>query len=393
LRRRAQLLSELGREGEALADLERAYAVDPALADELAQALRRALERASREEQPSLTLRLVGVLEGTNDLNGARITLSEFLASYPDDVEGWRRMASLDARTGNVAEALSTLERLVGLETGPGLVETALRYSELCDQAGRTGDARTALERALEQDSQNPELRRRLQSLYESIGANRELANMLLDQAEVSTDMELRLSLLLRAADLLLSPEGDLDAAVRILEFARGEAPDSIEAVVLLARAYSAVSRNEEALKLLQGVTEAHRGRRSKALSAVYEQIASIHLEEGFLTDALQALAKAFEMDSKNARLAMLLGRLAIDAEENDVAQRAFRAVTIMRTADPEDLDGAQPQNKADANYYLAVLAQKQGDVRKAKVLASKALAESPGHEAARALVATLDKK
>jgi hypothetical protein len=89
----------------------------------------------------------------------------------------------------------------------------------------------------------------------------------------------------------------------------------------------------------------------------------------------------------------MLLGRLALDIEENEVAQRAFRAVTIMRTAEPGDPDGAHSENKADANYYLAVLAQKQGDVRKAKVLATKALSENPGHEAARKLVAELDKR
>lgn len=393
LRRRAAVLSDLGRNDEALQDLERAYELEPALGGELAEALRRALGVASAERIPALTLRLVEVLERSGDLTGARATLSEFLERYPNDLEGWRRLASLDSRTGNVSEALITLERLVNLETGPGLVETALRYAEACELAGRPGDARGPLERALEQDPASREVRNRLQALYESIGATRELANMLLDDAEVSTDMEVRLSLLLRAAELLLLPDGDLDAAVRILEFARGESPDSLETVVLLARAYSAVGRGEEALALLQSVAEANRGRRNKALSAVYEQIASLHLEEGFLTDALQALSKAFEMDSKNARLAMLLGRLALDIEENEVAQRAFRAITIMRTAEPDDPDGARPENKADANYYLAVLAQKQGDVRKAKVLATKALAESPGHEAARKLVTELDKK
>ncbi|HEV8248097.1 MAG TPA: tetratricopeptide repeat protein, partial [Polyangiaceae bacterium] len=346
LRRRAQVYSELGNELEALRDFERAYAVEPSLAGEFAEALRRAIARVSVEQKGPLTHRLVEVLESTGDLPAARGVLSEFLNGQPDDVEAWRRLASLDARTGNVQEALATLERLVRLESGPGLVQTALRYAELCEVAGRPADARTALEQALNVDRTNVELRQRLETLYETIGATRELANMLLDDAEASTDLDARLILLLRAADLLLLPDGDSEAAIRILEFARGESPESIEAVVLLARAYSAASRNEEALRLLQGVAESHRGRRSKALSAVYEQIASIHLEEGFLTDALQALSKAFEMDSKNARLAMLLGRLALDIEEDEVAQRAFRSVTIMRTTDPSDPDGAQPESK-----------------------------------------------
>jgi hypothetical protein len=45
---------------------------------------------------------------------------------------------------------------------------------------------------------------------------------------------------------------------------------------------------------------------------------------------------------------------------------------------------------KADANFYLAQLAKKAGDPRKAKVLASKALTENPDHAAARALLAEL---
>jgi Tfp pilus assembly protein PilF len=45
---------------------------------------------------------------------------------------------------------------------------------------------------------------------------------------------------------------------------------------------------------------------------------------------------------------------------------------------------------KADANSYLAVLARKAGDPRKAKVLLTKALSENPDHEAARVLLAEL---
>ena len=124
----------------------------------------------------------------------------------------------------------------------------------------------------------------------------------------------------------------------------------------------------------------------------MYEQIANIHLEEGMLSDAQEALSKAFEADSKNARLALDLGRLALELEEADTAQRAFRAVTIMRPPGPEG-GGALPEEKAEANYHLAMMAMKQGDPRKARVLVSKALADSSHHEGARLLLAELDKK
>jgi tetratricopeptide (TPR) repeat protein len=125
----------------------------------------------------------------------------------------------------------------------------------------------------------------------------------------------------------------------------------------------------------------------------VFEEKANVHLEEGFLTDALAALAKAFEMDPKNGRLGIRLGRLALEAEEEDLAQRALRAVAIMKTADADGPEGARPETKADANYALAVLAQRAGDPRKAKILVAKAISETPDHPEARALLAELDRR
>jgi len=88
----------------------------------------------------------------------------------------------------------------------------------------------------------------------------------------------------------------------------------------------------------------------------------------------------------------MDLGRLALELEQFDVAQRAYRAVTIMRPPGPEG-GGAEAEEKAEANYQLAAISKRQGDARKARVLVSKALADSPAHERARALLAELDQK
>jgi tetratricopeptide (TPR) repeat protein len=159
---------------------------------------------------------------------------------------------------------------------------------------------------------------------------------------------------------------------------------------LLLARAYAAAQRAEEALALLNAIAEANRGRRSKSLAGIYGTMAQIHLDEGYLTDALQALSKAFEIDPKNGELAMRLGQLAVEIDEDELAQRAFRSVSIMKPPAPGSTDGAPVEAKADANYYLAVLARKAGDPRKAKVLLTKALAEKSDHPAARQLLAEL---
>jgi tetratricopeptide (TPR) repeat protein len=339
-----------------------------------------------------LALKLVDVLEAGGELENARARLAEFLSHKPEDLGGFRRLASLDQRLGNATEALLTLERLAALETGNGLVEVALALAEAAEKLEQLETARPALERALEIDPENPLLREKLEALYSASGAWRELGELLLQQAALASDEAARLTLVLRAAEALLQPGGDVDTAVRVLEVARKDTPGSIEAATLLARSYAALGTPARGLEVLQGVAQANRGRRTRALSAVYEQIANIHLEEGMLSDAQEAMAKAFEADSKNARLALDLGRLALEIEEYDAAQRAFRAVTIMRPPSAEG-GGALPEDKAEANYHLAALAKKQGDPRKARVLVSKALADSPHHEQARVLLAELDQR
>ncbi|HET7541394.1 MAG TPA: tetratricopeptide repeat protein [Polyangiaceae bacterium] len=389
-RKRATVLGDLGRDEEAVVAFEQAYESDRSVAPELIEAIERAIVRAEPAEEARLTLRLVSVFEDSGDLSGARARLVEFVRANPDDLGALRRLASLEARTGNLQGALDTLSRLVEVEQGDSLIETALRYSEACELAGRLADCRSALERALGENHLHPELRQRLAAVYEALGARRELADLLLEDAHNEPDAGLRVAALLRVGTLLLSAGGDPNAAVEVLEAARRDNPDSVDVVVLLARAYAAAHRADEALSLLNSIAEANKGRRTKALGGIFSTMAQIHLDEGYLSDALVALGKAFELDPKNGELALRLGQLAVEIDEDEVAQRAFRALSIMKPAAPGSTDGAPPDAKADANYYLAVLARKSGDPRKAKLLLAKALAENADHAAARQLLAEL---
>jgi golgin subfamily B member 1 len=390
LRKRAQLLSELGRDEDAVAALEDAYAVDASLAGDLIDALERAIARAEPPEDRRFTLRLVELLEAAGDTHGARARLSELARELPGDVEALRRLADLSTRTGNAEHAVETLTRLVDVETGDELVHDALRLADACEQLGRPEDARAGLERALSVDRRRPDVRLRLSSVYAALGAVRELSDMLLEDAQHAKDPAEQKRLLLRAGELLLGSDGQADAAVRILEMVREQDPENIDAVVQLSRAYSAAQRSDDALALLTSVAEASKGRRVKAMGQVFQEIAQLHLADGFLSDALAALTRAFELDPKNGKLAMQLGRQALEIDEDEVAQRAFRGIAIMKAPEPGSTDGATADMKADANYHLAALARKAGDPRKAKVLASKALSENPDHEAARALLAEL---
>jgi tetratricopeptide (TPR) repeat protein len=303
------------------------------------------------------------------------------------------RLAALDLRMENFEQAAIEYGELAAMEEGEGLVRAALELSNVCERIGRPAEARRALDRAIEFDRANPELRARLLRLLEASGASQEYADMLVEEASHETDPTARASKLLRAGEIYLNAEGSGPNAVSVLLSVREILPDNPEAVVLLSRAYTRTERIPDAVQLLHTTVEANRGKRSRGLAAVYEELAEVHLAEGYLTDALQALQRAFEMDSRNARLGMRLARLALEAEEDEVAQRGFRAVAIMKSSAVDGPEGARPETKADANYALAVLAKKAGDLRRARVLVSKALGDFPDHSESRALLAELDQK
>ncbi|MFZ5897456.1 MAG: tetratricopeptide repeat protein [Myxococcota bacterium] len=391
-RARAGLLSEIGRDTEAIEELEQAAQADVSVTAELVAALERALARADAQERSALGLRLIAVLEHAGDVDAARERLIELSEAQPNDRAVLERLASLESTRGNLDGAIEAYSRLGELSSGDELTSAALALARLCAAHQRSEAARPLLERALASNPSDPELRAALVSVLEQSGAHRELAVLLLQQALEQAPGPERVPLLLRAAELSLAGD-DFDTALSALESARSDAPDSIDAAVLIARAYTRAGRLDQALAHLGALLDGYKGKRLRSLAAAYEEKANVHLEEGFLTDALVALGKAFEMDPKNARIGIRLGKLAFEAEEEEVAQRALRSVAIMKTADVDGPDGARPETKADANYALALLAQRAQDPRKAKILAAKAISENPAHEAARALLAQLDRR
>ena len=393
LEQRAGLLTEMGRHEDALRDLERAYEVGGDCLPEFVAALERAAANAEPETGRSMKLRLAAILREMGDREGAKVKLGELVKADAQDRVALRQLADLEMEAQAWDGATKAYRQLIALEEGDALVDVALRLCNACEQAGRLGDAQGGLERALNVSPGNDELRARLAQVYEANGDHRQLAAMLEADAAHATAVADRLELLLRAGALYLEPEGDVTEAIRVLERARELSAENLTGVVLLARAFSAIGRGEEALQLLNTTAEAHRGKRIREMADVYAEISRFHLEDGMLTDAMEALQKAYEMDPRNGTLAMQLGQLALEIEEFDSAQRAFRSATMMKPYNPETGEGITSEAKADAHYCLAWLAYNEGDVRKAKLLASKTLAEYSQHEHALALMAELEGK
>ncbi len=387
---RARLLVEVGKNDAALADMEAAHAADGSRIVELTFALEGAIERTDGERRAEHTLRLVDLLEEVGETTRAREQLGRLVKLQPKHRDAMRRFATLAAVEARWDEAAATYRRLIPLEEKEFLVAAAMNLADACEQSGHLADARGGLERALEAVPTDTALSERLRQLYEATGARRELAQLVLREARSATDVAARVTGLLRGAELLLGRDGDPNEALEVLEEARRLSPENTERAVLLARAETVLGRVDRAKEALRAVITAHRGRRSRDLSLVYRELSTIELEEGDLSAALESLSKAFDLDSKNGELAMQLGYLALDVDDPAAAAKAFRSVTMMRPKVAGSNEGASAEAKAVAYYHLARIAETQGDVRRARLMASKAVSENPNHAEAQALLQEL---
>jgi tetratricopeptide (TPR) repeat protein len=153
----------------------------------------------------------------------------------------------------------------------------------------------------------------------------------------------------------------------------------------LSAEALSALGRIDEAREIVGGVIASHKSKRSKELGQAFYALYRIEAKGGNLSEAIEALAKAFDNQPQNGSLALELGQLAIDLDEHEIAQRAFRAVTLLKP------DGSiSTRDRAIAYYHLGSIAARAGDARRAKLMLEKSLAEDATLDAARDLLATL---
>jgi tetratricopeptide (TPR) repeat protein len=386
---RAGLRSAGGDDAGALDDLEAAFAIDPAphaaaLAAQIGRACAQALSAGDAAAVRLSRLRYAQVLPSADDADGARAILVELLQQEPKDVAALRALASLEVGRERWDAASVALKRLVGLEEAEGTVDTALRLADACERAGRPGDARGALERARIVAPLDRGVRQRLERLYDHMGAWRELAELVLADARASSDVADRFPLLLRAGSLMLERASDPAAAIEALEEARALRPTDPECVGLLADAYTLSGRPEDAAALLEPVLAPHKGRRVRELAPLYWRLARVARYAGNVPDEVRALFHALDCDAQNGAVCSDVAVRAIELEQIELASRALRAITLLKTPGPV--------SKALAYQHMGEIARKQGDPKRALMLLSRALAEDPSLEGARVIVDAIER-
>jgi golgin subfamily B member 1 len=386
---RAGVRAANGETPGAIEDLEAAFALDravhaAALAEQLGWARDEAIASGDAATTRSVRLRLAQVLPFAEDVEGARAILVDLTKQDPKDRTALRTLASLEAALERWEAASAALRRLVGLEEGDAAVETALRLADACERAGRPGDARGALERARLVVPQDRTVRERLEHVYEQTGAWHELADLALEDARASGDVAARFALLLRAGALLLEHAADPGAAIPPLEEARALRPSDAECAGQLADALTLSGRATEGQVVLEQILAPYKGKRTKELAPLYWRLARVARYLGDGAGEVRSLVLALECDSQNGQVCSDVAFRALELDQLDLANRALRSITLLKTPGP--------MSKALAYQYMGEIARKQGDPKRAVMLLKRALTEDPSLDGARALIDAIER-
>jgi predicted Zn-dependent protease len=220
--------------------------------------------------------------------------------------------------------------------------------------------------------------------VYEQTGAWHELANLALEDARGSGDVAERFAALVRAGALLLEQAGDAAGAIVPLEEARALRPADPACVGPLADAYTLSGRAPEAAALIEQVLAPHKGKRSRELAPLYIRLARAARYVGDEAGELRSMSLALDCDAQNGEVCADVALRAVELEQFELANRALRSVTLLKTAGP--------MSKALAYQYMGEIARKQGDPKRALMLLKRALTEDPTLEGARALIDAIER-
>ncbi len=368
-RARAELLIQVGRLDEAVADLEAAYALDArttrgALIDALERKKTEAFTSGDPAAERATAMRLVALHDAVGDEQAAREALSAWVEQAPDDLEALRMLRQRDEAAQRWDDVIVACEKLLALEKGAERAQTAIALADACTAAGRPGAARPYLEQVRARDPNNALLRRRLRELYEQSGAHGELASILHEEAMATQDVTERVALLQRSARLYLEG-GDASSALGPLGEASKLRPDDVETELLLIDIELSLGRLAEVIKRLDSSIATHKKRRSPELALMYQRMGRVSAAQGDSEEQLKWLNQAMEVDRKSSEIASELADAAMAAQSYDTAMKALRAISMM--------DDPKPITRAIAFLRQAQIAYTRGDPRRAQHWARKA--------------------
>ena len=126
------------------------------------------------------------------------------------------------------------------------------------------------------------------------------------------------------------------------------------------------------------------KGRRTREFAGLHWRLSRVARATGDAAGEARALVAALECDAQSGQVCSDVAIRAMELGQLDLASRALRAVTLMRTPGP--------MSKALAYQYMGEIARVQGDPKRALTLVKRALVEDPNLEGAKALVQAIER-
>jgi tetratricopeptide (TPR) repeat protein len=270
---------------------------------------------------------------------------------------------------------------LVDIEKGENQIQVAQQYADACIRIGNPEAARVQLEQVALRQPESKEIRNELQRIYEQVGAQKELAMLLKEDADKVDDPIARAELLRQVGIALLSID-EIDEATPALLEALELVPGDPEATAALADVHLARDEVEEASALLDTAIAACKNQRSPELSVLQHRKSRVAKSQGDREGELSWLKQALLSDRSGGWIAVQLANRAEEYEDWDMAIWALRTIAMMK----EDT----PLPRAEVFLRQGQIALIRGDEKRAKLFARQAEQEDSGSEAVKAFLSKL---
>ncbi len=371
---RANFRQQLGDDASAVQDLTEAYGLDKErVTESLVGGLERLRARAERDgDMPTerrATLELSKLLVQHGELERGRAFLVAWIERDTRDAEPLYMLCDLDESIEHWDGVAAAATRLAYVTEGDDQVSAALRVVDASTKAGRPGDAVAVLELVHQQQPGIDVVRDRLRDTYEAAGEYRQLAGILIADAEHGSDPAARYANFRRAAELLLYQLEDAAGAQVPAQKALELQPDDHGALMLNVDVLITSGQLEDAGRTLEAAISAQK-KRTPELAVAQQRMGRVCAMLNDKDGQLNWLKKAFDVDRKNAEVAAELAQLATEIGDYELALKPLRAITLM--------DNPSPVTRPMALLWEAKIEHARGNRAKAELWAKKALREDP---------------
>ena len=382
---RSRLRTKIGEIEASVVDLEEAYSLDgDATFSQLLEGLEGlrswAVESNELGVERASTLRLAELLKN-EDSDRSRGLLLAWIERTPDDVEALRSVRDTDTETEHWEGVMAACSRLALIEDGDDQADAAIRMYKAAEQLGAPEHSKSTLEHVFRIQPERTLIREYLRGVYTEQDNRRELAELLLVDAEQTDEPDDQYKNYMDAANILVNEIGDAEAALPAVEKAQALRPDDHSTVLLLADVYASSGHIDDALAILEPAIAGHK-KRSPELASLQYRMAKVFAYTGETDSQLVWLKKAFDVDRKDGAIAAELAQLATEIGDFDLALKPLRAITLM--------DSPGPVTRVMALLWEAKIENARGNKAKAELWAKKALREDPEFEEAQEFLTEL---